>query len=78
LQIGTKPDEYAKEYKKEKQNGHLSCDALCEHRVPCSYEGMSTQLAERYGYDYKVNPIEQLNHVGYTIGSLIIRKIRGK
>ncbi len=41
-------------------------------------EGMSTQLAERYGYDYKVNPIEQLNHVGYTIGSLIIRKIRGK
>jgi len=39
---------------------------------------MSTQLAERYGYDYKVNPIEQLNHVGYTIGSLIIRKIRGK
>ena len=26
----------AKEYKKEKQNGHLSCDAPCEHRVPCS------------------------------------------
>ena len=41
-------------------------------------EGMSTQLAERYGYDYKISPIEQLNHLGYTIGSLIIRKIRGK
>ena len=41
-------------------------------------EGMSTQLAQRYGYDYKISPIEQLNHLGYTIGSLIIRKIRGK
>ena len=29
-------DSYAKEYKKEKQNGHLPCDAPCEHRVPCS------------------------------------------
>ena len=38
-------------------------------------EGMSTQLAERYGYDYKVNPIEQLNHVGYTIGSLLLEKL---
>ena len=31
-----KRNEYAKEYKKEKQNGHLPCDAPCEHRVPCS------------------------------------------
>ena len=31
-----KTHEYAKEYKKEKQNGHLSSDAPCEHRVPCS------------------------------------------
>ena len=38
MQIRTKPDEYAKEYKKEKQNGYLSCDAPCEHKtVPCSY-----------------------------------------
>ena len=44
----------AKEYKKEKQNGHLSCDAPCEHRT-VTY-----------------------SNVGYTIGSLIIRKIRGK
>jgi hypothetical protein len=37
LHYGTKPDEYAKEYKREKQNGHLPCDAPCEHRtVPCS------------------------------------------
>ena len=28
-----KRNEYAKEYKKEKQNGHLSCDAPCEHSV---------------------------------------------
>jgi len=33
-----KRNEYAKEYKKEKQNGHLSSDAPCEHRVPCSPE----------------------------------------
>ena len=26
-----KRNEYAKEYKKEKQNGHLPCDAPCEH-----------------------------------------------
>ncbi len=32
-----KRNEYAKEYKKEKQNGHLPCDAPCEHRtVHCS------------------------------------------
>ena len=29
----TKPNEYAKEYKKEKQNGHLSSDAPCERRT---------------------------------------------
>ena len=34
-----KRNEYAKEYKKEKQNGHLPCDAPCEHRtVPCSLQ----------------------------------------
>ena len=26
-----KRNEYAKEYKREKQNGHLPCDAPCEH-----------------------------------------------
>ena len=25
--LGIRPNEYAKEYKKEKQNGHLPCDA---------------------------------------------------
>ena len=50
MQIGTKPDEYAKEYKKEKQNGHLSSDAPCEHRVPCSHKDI--QKKKKGGKQY--------------------------
>ena len=39
-----KRNEYAKEYKKEKQNGHLPCDAPCEHSP------LFTQLERGIGF----------------------------